>query len=1361
MRQFYRKLFLVAMVLTTCLLSGVDNHANAQFTNFVTASNGKLYDGAQELRWCSVNIPFVDYTEDGEGGTWKELTPWEQEDLVKTVVQMGSKVIRRYAFSTRQPGKTYAAHVQGPGQFNEAAFVAFDRFLALCNQYNIRIIVPFVDQYNYNWVGGVYSYQAFRGLPTNDDGSAFVNNAQVRADFKATINYVLNRVNTVTGVKYKDDKAILAWETGNELWCENKNYAWVYDISAYIKSIDSNHLLIDGDMEPSVANRPAMLDPNIDIVSNHYYKWSNGHTNLVAAVQADMAITSGVKPFIIGEHGLTNYTDIHNMLDASVTAGVSGVMLWSLRGHREAGGFWQHQEGNWIGDGVDYWAYHWPGFPINDNYGETAIIQDVYQHAYSINGQTAPTIPIPQPPVLLPISNPTQAINWKGSVGGKNYDIQRSLDNTSWTTIASNVYDMYKSYSYPANYKDLSASASGYYYRVIAKNTSGSSAPSNVVLWGTPPIVVPVTGVSVSPTTTSVQIGATKQLSATISPANATNTNLTWNSSNTSVATVNGYGLVTGVGTGTATITVKTQDGNKTATSTITVTAVPVTGATLNNTSLQLFSGGSTSQLIATVNPSNATNKNVTWSSSNTSVATVNSNGVVTPIAAGSATITVTTQDGNKTANCAVSVTGSVPSPWSTSDIGNVGATGSAGYSSGSFTLAGSGYDIEENDDEFRFVYQQKTGDVTIIARMVSIQNTNPWAKAGVMIRESLNSNSKMSFIPITAANGTFFQNRTTTNGISQESTIVSGIASPYWMKLVRAGNTFTSYISSNGTSWTQQGTSTISMAQNAYIGLGVTSHNDGVLCTAVFDNVSIVSGSTPPSGGDGVVTREYWTGITGTTVSLIPTNTSPSGTSTLTNLECPLNWADNYGTRIRGYIVPSTTGNYTFFMAGDDNCELWLSNNNSPANITKIAQVIGWTSNKQWTKYSSQQSASTYLVAGNFYYFQALHKEGAGGDNLAIGWTTPGSSSISVIGSSNISSYTATNVSVTGISVSPTSASITTTSTQQLNATITPSNATNKAISWSSSNSSIASVNSSGLVTGLTAGSTTITATSQDGGYTATSNVTVTGGAPSSVTIENFETYSGSTSNLQSAYVSNSSGNTVTVSLSTSMKSEGSYGMQYQYTVGTPNYAGKTHSITNGNWSGKNAISLWLKPDGSNRSLTFQIKESSGEYWEYNQTLSGTSASTLTIGFNSFNHPGWYSGGNGIIDGTITEFNIYVNQNSGGSGTGTLYFDDIKAIYNGGAGARTGHAQEEPVNLQEELTIRFYPNPLNDLLNIDFGKEGHYQLAIYDMIGKIVYHNEIINSNTSINTSNFNKGVYLIKVIGSKQSITSTLIKQ
>ena len=164
-----------------------------------------------------------------------------------------------------------------------------------------------------------------------------------------------------------------------------------------------------------------------------------------------------------------------------------------------------------------------------------------------------------------------------------------------------------------------------------------------------------VESVSLDKTNITLTEGDSETLTATVYPDNATNKNVSWKSSNTSVATVNN-GVVTALKAGTATITVTTEDGGKTATCQVTVNAriYNVESVSLDKTNITLPEGDSET-LIATVYPDNATNKNVSWTSSNTPVATVN-NGVVTALKAGTATITVTTEDGSKTATCQVTV---------------------------------------------------------------------------------------------------------------------------------------------------------------------------------------------------------------------------------------------------------------------------------------------------------------------------------------------------------------------------------------------------------------------------------------------------------------------------------------------------------------------------------------------------------------------------------------------------------------------------------------------------------------------------------------------------------------------------------
>ena len=172
------------------------------------------------------------------------------------------------------------------------------------------------------------------------------------------------------------------------------------------------------------------------------------------------------------------------------------------------------------------------------------------------------------------------------------------------------------------------------------------------------PNTVRVTNVTLNTQNIVMIAGDETQLTATVSPANATNQNVTWSSSNTNVASINASGIINALSAGEAVMTVTTVDGMITATCNVRVNAatVAVTGVTLNNTNLEITEG-STATLVATISPSNASNKNVNWTSTSPSVALVNANGMVSGMSQGNAIIMVTTQDGGHIASCSVRVT--------------------------------------------------------------------------------------------------------------------------------------------------------------------------------------------------------------------------------------------------------------------------------------------------------------------------------------------------------------------------------------------------------------------------------------------------------------------------------------------------------------------------------------------------------------------------------------------------------------------------------------------------------------------------------------------------------------------------------
>ena len=156
-----------------------------------------------------------------------------------------------------------------------------------------------------------------------------------------------------------------------------------------------------------------------------------------------------------------------------------------------------------------------------------------------------------------------------------------------------------------------------------------------------------------------------------------------------------------------------------------------------------------------------------------------------------------------------------------------------------------------------------------------------------------------------------------------------------------------------------------------------------------------------------GGILMERWNGIGDAHgVDKIPINTPPTETLILTSFEIPVNAYEEYGVRMRGYICPPQTGNYTFWISSDDNGELWLSPDQNPANKERIAHVPGWTQSRVWEKYPEQRSVSITLQQGKSYYVEALMKEGRGGDNLAVKWQKPDGSSDQPIAGAYLSPY-------------------------------------------------------------------------------------------------------------------------------------------------------------------------------------------------------------------------------------------------------------------------------------------------------------------------------------------------------------------
>ena len=180
-----------------------------------------------------------------------------------------------------------------------------------------------------------------------------------------------------------------------------------------------------------------------------------------------------------------------------------------------------------------------------------------------------------------------------------------------------------------------------------------------------------------------------------------------------------------------------------------------------------------------------------------------------------------------------------LPKGWLDADIGNVGVSGDASFLNGSFNLLASGGDIWDTADAFHFASRALAGDGGIVARVVSVQYTDPWAKAGVMLRENDSPGAKYVFLGVTGQGGSVLQSRAASDGASV-SADGPETKLPHWLKLARAGNVFTGYVSADGTNWLAAGSVTNALNKNLSAGLAVTAHNNAVLNSTLFDNVAV-----------------------------------------------------------------------------------------------------------------------------------------------------------------------------------------------------------------------------------------------------------------------------------------------------------------------------------------------------------------------------------------------------------------------------------------------------------------------------------------------------------------------------------------
>lgn len=432
--------------------------------SFVQRDGSRLTLDGRPFRFSGTNIYWLGLDDNVRDAQGAPTVPsrFRVDDAFRAAQASGGTVVRTWG------GLVGCDRCIEPrlGVFQDSAFDSIDYAVASAARHGQRMVITLVDNWDY-YHGSKTTFTSWRGLPE----SSFFSDPRVIADYRDYITHFVQHVNPYTGLAYRDDPTIMAWETGNEMWCQtcSGNYwdgSWTKAVADHIAAVAPKQLVVDGHGTDPACRQDCLHEPSldiasVDIVDDHFYPMQLDRVRSSASTA-----TRHGKAYLVGEYDWNGHRGgdgLQPFLDAVRGSGAAGALTWSVVPHADTAGFVDHDDG---------FQYFFPGRDAD----ERARTSSLQKFAVSM-GSAAPADRLPPAPCGLTVVPAAggNGLRWRGAAPAARYVVQRrpASGTSGWTTLTAWARDQAVVGSGYVWVDGTAVAGRGYAYRVAGTTLSG------------------------------------------------------------------------------------------------------------------------------------------------------------------------------------------------------------------------------------------------------------------------------------------------------------------------------------------------------------------------------------------------------------------------------------------------------------------------------------------------------------------------------------------------------------------------------------------------------------------------------------------------------------------------------------------------------------------------------------------------------------------------------------------------------------------------------------------------------------------------------------------------------------------------